>query len=246
MRTPVGQIAALYRYPVKSMAGESLESSQLGWHGLVGDRRFAFRRLGDRVGFPWLSASKLAAMVRYVPNGGTGAVDGDLPTHVRTPEGENLPIFSAELAQDVAARHGSPLEMMWLDRGIFDDAAVSVIALETVAEIGRLADLAEDVRRFRPNIAVRLLNPIPFSEDEWVGGVLSFGDESDHPRVTVTQRDLRCSMVNLDPDDASVAPQMLRVVVQKNQTYAGVYGAVARIGRLAVGQTIYLDRTDPA
>jgi hypothetical protein len=47
-------------------------------------------------------------------------------------------------------------------------------------------------------------------------------------------------MVNLDPDSARPAPVVLKAVVRANQTTAGLYGAVTRIGRLAVGQTIFL------
>jgi hypothetical protein len=64
------------------------------------------------------------------------------------------------------------MQMMRLKHGIFDEANVSVIASNTVREIGRLAGLSPDVRRFRPNIVVRLLRPAPFQEDERVGGVL--------------------------------------------------------------------------
>jgi len=71
-----------------------------------------------------------------------------------------------------------------------------------------------------------------------VGGVLSFGEGDDAPAITVTMRDVRCSMVNLDPDSGSPAPEVLKAVVRANQNHAGIYGAVTRIGRLAVGQTI--------
>ena len=52
-------------------------------------------------------------------------------------------------------------------------------------------------------------------------------------------RDVRCSMVNLDPDSASPAPEVLKAVVRANQNNAGIYCAVTRIGRLR-GQTILL------
>jgi hypothetical protein len=48
----IGHIEAIFRYPVKSMRGESLDAATLGWHGLEGDRRLAFRRLEERGGFP--------------------------------------------------------------------------------------------------------------------------------------------------------------------------------------------------
>jgi uncharacterized protein YcbX len=54
-------------------------------------------------------------------------------------------------------------------------------------------------------------------------------------------RDERCVMVNLDPDSAASAPEVLKAVVRANQNYAGIYGAVTRIGRLAVGQAVFLD-----
>jgi uncharacterized protein YcbX len=130
--------------------------------------------------------------------------------------------------------------MMQLKHGIFDDASISVIALDTVHEIARLASRNPDVRRFRPNLLVRLLRSAPFLEDEWLGGVLTFGEGDDAPAISVTKRDARCSMVNLDPDAASPAPEVLKAVVRANQNHAGVYGTVTRVGRAAVGQTIRL------
>jgi uncharacterized protein YcbX len=38
----VGEVEALFHYPVKSMRGEPLDVADLGWHGLDGDRRLAF------------------------------------------------------------------------------------------------------------------------------------------------------------------------------------------------------------
>ena len=239
MLIEVGQVEAIFRYPVKSMAGEALGVASLGWHGLDGDRRLAFRRMNDRSGMPWLTATKLPDLVRFVPlRRGDGA--DHLPTHVRTPEGEELPVFSDELAEDVGRRYGSPVQMMQLRNGIFDDAAISVIAAETMCEIGRLAGLDLDVRRFRPNVVVRLLHPRAFQEDEWLNGVLFFGEGDNAPSVAVTTRDLRCAMVNLDPDTARLSPQVMKAIVRVNQNNAGVYGTITHTGELAVGQTIFL------
>ena len=238
MSIAIGQVEAIYRYPVKSMGGERLEVAALGWHGLDGDRRLALRRMEDRGGFPWLSASMLPELLLFSPQ---RREDGELPTHVRTPDGEALPIFGEELAAEIARRHGAPVQMMHWRQGIFDEASISVIASDTVREITRLAGHDPDVRRFRPNILVRLLRPAPFQEDEWVGCVLSFGDGDDAPAVAATMRDIRCSMVNLDPDSAGSAPEMLRTVVREHENTAGIYGTVTRTGRLAIGQTVFLD-----
>ena len=238
MPIEIGHVEAIFRYPVKSMGGERLEVAKLGWHGLDGDRRLAFRRIDDRGGFPWLTASKLPDLLLFAPHRRDDGAQGDLPTHVRTTDGQEMPVFGEDLATEVGRRYGAPVQMMQLNRGIFDEASISVIAFDTVREIGRLAGRSPDVRRFRPNIVVRLLRSVPFQEDEWLGGVLSFGEGDDAPAITVTMRDVRCSMVNLDPDSASPTPEVLKAVVRANQNNAGIYGAVTRIGRLAVGQTI--------
>jgi len=240
MLVEIGHVEAIYRYPVKSMRGERLEDAALGWHGLDGDRRLAFRRMGDTSAFPWLTATRLPALLLFAPLRRENGASGDYPTHVRTPHGEEMEVFGEDLAREVGRRHGTPVQMMPLKHGIFDEATVSVIASHTVEEIGRLAGRSLDVRRFRPNVVVRSRRPIPFQEDDWVGGVLAFGDGDDAPAVAVTMRDERCAMVNFDPDTADPSPEVLKAVVRVNQNHAGIYGAVTRIGRLAVGQRAFL------
>lgn len=237
----VGEISALFRYPVKSMRGEPLDAADLGWHGLDGDRRFAFRRADDRRGVPWLTATKLPELILFSPQR-RGAGDGnEMPTHVRTPEGEELDIFGEELAADIGRRHGAAVEMMHLRHGIFDDATVSVITSTTVDDIGRLANEQPDVRRFRPNVLIAPLEPIAYQEDDWVGGVLSFGEGDDAPTIGVTERDVRCSMVNLEPDTARPSAEVFRAVVRERDRKAGVYGTVTRCGRLVVGQPVFFE-----
>jgi uncharacterized protein YcbX len=239
MTTEIGHVEAIFRYPVKSMAGERVGAANLGWHGIDGDRRLAFRRTRDRNDFPWLSASKLPDLLLFTPlRDEDGQVD--LPTHVRTPEGKELAVFGEELAAEIERRHRAPVQMMHLRGGIFDEASVSVIAAETIVKIGTLAGRALDVRRFRPNVVIRLLRPNPFEEDKWLGGVLLFGDPGEGPRVSVTMRDVRCSMVNFDPDSGRADPEVLKAIVRTHQNTSGVYGTVIRIGRLAIGQTVRL------
>jgi uncharacterized protein YcbX len=240
MTVEIGQVEAIFRYPVKSMGGERLESAKLGWHGLEGDRRLAFRRMENQSGFPWLSAGRLPDLLLFTPLRRNG--DGELPTHVRAPDGQELPVFGEDLAAEVSRRHGAPVQMMQLKHGIFDEAQISVVALDTVREIGRLAGRSADVRQFRPNVVLRCVKEIPFQEDGWVGSVLSFGDAADPPTITVTMRDIRCSMLNLDPDSATSAPEILKAVARVNGNTAGIYGTVTRIGELAVGQKVRLHR----
>jgi uncharacterized protein YcbX len=195
----------------------------------------------DRGGFPWLSATKFPELILYAPRREGAPARGSLPTHVRTPEGEELAVFGQELAAQVGRRHGSPVEMMYLDRGIFDEASISVITTATVGEVGRLAAQRPDVRRFRPNVLIASLRAIPFEEDAWVGGVLWFGDADQAAAIAITNRDERCAMVNLDPGSARPAAEMLKAIVRVRDNKAGVYGTTTRRGSLAVGQAVFFE-----
>jgi uncharacterized protein YcbX len=58
--------------------------------------------------------------------------------------------------------------------------------------------------------------------------------------VNVTLRDLRCVMINLDPDTAKQDPRIMKAAVRLNNNNAGAYANVARTGQLTVGQAVTL------
>ncbi|HET7113131.1 MAG TPA: MOSC domain-containing protein [Pyrinomonadaceae bacterium] len=218
------------------MAGELLDVARLGWHGIEGDRRLAFRRLNDRSGFPWLSASKLPQLVLYKPFG----LDGEtlLPTHVRTPDGKEYELRSDELREEISNRFGSNVELMNLKHGIFDEASISVISLGTVHHVERESGRDLDLRRFRPNVVIETNSGDAFEEDKWVGRTLLFGEGNGAAAVRVTMRDERCVMINFDPDTAERDAEVMKTVVRLNENCAGVYSTVVRVGELRVGQVV--------
>src|SRR3974390_3462262 len=100
MLIEIGHVEAIFRYPVKSMAGERLEAAHLGWYGLEGDRRLALRRMDNRSGIPWLTASTFPDLLLFVPQRSSNGAAGDLPTPIRPPDGKEVPVFSADLARE--------------------------------------------------------------------------------------------------------------------------------------------------
>jgi uncharacterized protein YcbX len=240
MTIHLGHIHQLVRYPVKSMAGVATDSAFLGWHGLQGDRRFAFRRLDDKSGFPWLTASRLPELLLYQPIGLAENSEEPTPTHVRTPEGIDLALRSAELQNSVAEKFGSAVELMKLKHGIFDEASVSVINLATISAIGREVGDDLDIRRFRANIVIATDATEAFQEDDWIGSRLVFGDNGAGPMLNVAMSDPRCVMINLDPDTAKQDPRIMKAAVRLNNNNAGAYTNVVRTGQLVVGQPVSL------
>jgi uncharacterized protein YcbX len=85
----VGRVAGLWRCPVKSMPGESLNEADVSWHGFAGDRRWAFIR-NDVVqsGFPWLTLRECGRMWHYRPSHADPTQPDKSRTIVRTPSGE--------------------------------------------------------------------------------------------------------------------------------------------------------------
>lgn len=236
----LGQVLELTRYPIKSMAGIAMQSATLGWHGFNGDRRYAFRRLGCDSDFPWLSATRFPGLLLYHPFSLDETGTESLPTHVRTPAGKELELRSAEFRSEITQSCGLDVELMQLKHGIFDEAPVSVISSATIASIGRIAGLDLDRRRFRANIVVEPHNADAFLEDGWVGGTLVFGERETGAAVRVTMRDVRCMMINLDPDTARQEGRVMKTVVQLNANTAGVYGTVLQPGTIHVGQAVSL------
>jgi hypothetical protein len=62
---------------------------------------------------------------------------------------------------------------------------------------------------------------------------------NDAAAIGITNRDERCSMVNVDPDSARPVAEVLRAVVRVRDNKAGVHGTVTRRGRLMAGQPVF-------
>ena len=236
----VARVVALYRYPVKSMRGEEIARARLYWHGIEGDRRFAFVREDARSGFPWLTARQIPRLVCYTPSLADPNRPRESAVTVRTPEGILWPIESEELLQELSAayRGAGPISLMHLSRGAVDAANISLIGAASVAAIGTLAGLPVEPRRFRQNIVVETLDGEPFSEERWVGHTLLFGDRPDAPLVRMQPQDVRCMMINLNPETGQQDPAVLRTVVHARDECAGIYGTVVRIGDIQVGDVV--------
>lgn len=233
--TPIGRVVALWRYPVKSMAAESLGAVEIGWHGVAGDRRWAFVRGGmERSGFPWLTIRERPDMRHYRPWFVEPDEPDTSPTRVRTPAGSELDIVDPALAAEL----GHDARVIRQGRGVFDTFPLSLITTQTVADLGATIGTDLDVQRFRPNLVVEAASPGAFPEDAWVGAVLRIGDAT----MRVDKRDKRCVVVNVDPATAERDPSTLRAIAKTREGCLGVYGSTVQPGRVAIGDSVYLDR----
>jgi uncharacterized protein YcbX len=230
----VGHLAALWRYPVKSMAAEALEHAEVSWQGVPGDRRWAFIRNGKvSSGFPWLTIRERPDLWHYCPS----FVQPELPdksrTIVVTPAGRELDVVSPALAAELGDRVG----VIRSERGFFDTMPLSVLTTQTVAALSTMVGATLEARRFRPSLLIDSSSAAPFREDAWVGRVLRIGAL----RMRIDKRDQRCVVVNVDPVTARRSPAVLRAIARDRDACLGVYGSTVQPGRVAVGDPVVLE-----
>src|SRR4051794_36176618 len=116
---PVGIIKELCLYPVKSMGGHAVDEAFLNWHGLDGDRKFAFVQTGNTSNFPWLTAREVPRMLHYKPYFIEPANHARSAICVMTPDGEELPLESQGLMDSLAAHYPGKFHLLHLNIGVF-------------------------------------------------------------------------------------------------------------------------------
>ncbi len=230
----VGTVQELRRYPVKSMAAESLHSSVVSWHGLAGDRRWAFIRPDmERSGFPWLTIREKPDLWRYEPHFLDPNDVERSKTMIRTPDGADLEVADPELAR----RLGEGVRVIKQNGGVFDTFALSLLTIQSVQGLSGLVGQSLGPLRFRPNILINGSESDSFPEDGWVGASLRIGKL----RCRIDVRDKRCVMVNVDPTDGASNPGVLRAIASERNARFGVYGSTVEPGEVSVGDPVFLE-----
>ncbi|MEM8681973.1 MAG: MOSC N-terminal beta barrel domain-containing protein [Pseudomonadota bacterium] len=231
----VGRVVGLWRYPVKSMGPEVLTEAEVGWHGLAGDRRWAFVQ-DDKVrsGFPWLTLRECPNMNQYVPSFANQGKPDTSPTLVRTPSGEVFDVTDPALAAQLSQARARIIRQ---SRGVFDTFPLSLITTQTIARLSEIVGDELAVQRFRPNILVEASDDSPFPEDAWVGRVLRLGSV----RMRVDKRDGRCVVITIDPETSKRSPSILRAVKDERQGCLGVYGTTVEPGSIAMSDAVLIE-----
>jgi uncharacterized protein len=221
----VGTVAEIWRYPVKSMAGERLDSCHVTQAGLDGDRRWALvDGTVNRVG-KLLTNTQEARLMAYRARLAGDGVDVSLP-------GGNNRRLDDQLVAELAREVSRPLTLRDAAGVNFDDSPVLIVNLATVAVFALAADMAVDHRRFRGNVYIDGIEPE--EEVHWIGRRIHAGAAE----FEVVKRCERCVVITRDPDTTVASPALLRVLTETSETFMGVYCRVVRPGAVTVGDLI--------
>jgi MOSC domain-containing protein len=217
-------VTEVWRYPVKSMAGEKLESCMVTDRGLEGDRRWAMiDRTPNRDG-KWFNIKQHAPLMTYRAR----YVEGNL--QVLDPWGSDVGLQGA--FDRILEESQRPVELRELPGENFDDSQVLIVNLASVQAFALEAGMPLDPRRFRANLYVEGLEPE--EELRWLGRTIRAGEAE----LEVTSRCERCKVITMDPDTTEQIPELLRLLVERHDERMGMYCRVARPGRVAVGDYV--------
>jgi uncharacterized protein YcbX len=210
-------VAEIWRYPVKSMAGEPLPAALLTPAGIEGDRVIQVRN----------------AQVRTV----TSRTHPRLLGHRATLNGQGSPLVDGrpwndpEVLAEVRQIAGPGAQL------VRDDSLERFDVLPLlVATDGAIAEFGQDGRRLRPNIVVGGVNGL--DERTWPGGRLFIGNTE----IAVEDLRGRCIMTTFDPDSLAHDPNVLRDIVRRFGGKLALNCAVVRGGEIKVGQDVFFTK----
>jgi uncharacterized protein YcbX len=208
-------VKEIWRYPVKSMAGESLDAADITEHGIAGDRIIQVRNGSGRISTARTRPGLLRHRAMLTEN-------GDVLVDERLWNTE-------QVARDVAEAAGEGTRLVRSDAEDRFDILPLLVTTDGMFDAVRY-----DRRRFRPNLVIGGVDGL--SERQWEGGKLQIG------KAVIGMDDLRgrCIMTTFDPDTGKQNLSVLRRVQKEFDGVLGLNSYVVTSGRISVGDPVEL------
>lgn len=207
-------VGALWRYPVKTLAGEQLDTADVTINGITGDRVVHVR--GPEGVRTSRRHHNLLGLHATLGPDGEPLVDGQ-------------PWTSPEILERVRAAAGPDATLASYDGPERFDVLPLLVATD-----GAVAAFGRDVRRLRPNIVIDGVEGM--DETTWPGAELHIGDTI----IALDSRRGRCPMTTVDPDTLDVDRSVLKDIIARFEGKLALNAAVLRPGTIRVGDPVQL------
>jgi uncharacterized protein YcbX len=238
--TASGTVLELRRFPVKSLAGEPADALRIDARGAGGDRAQALTGIfgGARRQLTVRQVPRMLAWSAAYPEAPGVDLDPDDPPLplLTAPDGRTFrwddPALPGALRDDL----GRPVTLV-RDLALMPDLPDSLLVTVEASRAALEAELGRpiDLRRFRPNLHLRLDAPA-FAEEGWAGRRVRVGDaelELLHPCE-------RCAIPTRDPDTTEKWPDLLRWLAAKHDTLFGINARAVRPATVRVGDAVVI------
>lgn len=212
------KVAAIWRYPVKSMAGERVDSIPIDVNGLMGDRVV---QVYDRHG-RLVTARKYPGLLRLKATIG--------------PDGEPLVDGSRWDSSEAADRVAAAVEPGARLQRSDGPKRFDILPL-LVCTDGAVRLFKRDVRRLRPNLVVEGVGES--AERAWPGALLHLP----HAEIRLADLRARCVMTTYDPDTIEQDHDVLRDIVRRFGGRLCLNASVIRMGRVREGDSVEIETT---
>jgi uncharacterized protein len=229
-----GRVLELWRYPVKSLAGERLAVVGIDARGVVGDRLWSVRDADGKFG-----SGKTTRRFRRMDGLlelAAASVDG-VPV-MTFPDGRRFRADDEDVAAALSAHVGRAVSLEQETAvSHFDEGPLHLITEASRAAVGSALGRQVDVRRFRPNLVIETEADAGLPEDGWVGAHVAVGDS-----VVLSIRGgmTRCVMVDLPQVGLRREDGVLRAISGLNDSRLGVVADVVRGGVVREGDAVRL------
>ena len=229
----IGTVKQIWRYPVKSMAGEQLESSTIGLRGIPGDRSWVLK---DEATGKFTTGGKHPLLMQCTARYREAPSNGFVPhVDMRFPDGFEAGSDLPDINARSTALLGKPVLLSASALGDQFDAfpihVLTTASLEVMSRWNRKADW--DVRRFRPNIFVETEPGIEgFVEFGW--RTLRVGDVELKCEMPAE----RCAMTTHAQAKLAKDPSVLRSIVEAADQNLGIYASVIKAGEVHIGDQV--------
>jgi uncharacterized protein YcbX len=239
MDRSLGTVAALWRWPVKSMAGERLRAVRVDGRGAGGDRTHAVFHQHKGVHKPLTAreAPRLLAWHAAYPFNQDGGLDPRDPPRaiVAAPDGHRYVWGDPRLRTALEDDLGRSVDLVRDVSGIQDlERTVLLTTAASLEALGGELDGPIDIRRFRPNIHLQL-DAEPWAELGWEGRELVFAGGV---RIRLLHPCERCAIPTRHPETQEKWPGLLRHLTAHHDMNFGINGRVLAAGRIEIGEAV--------
>lgn len=240
--TRIGEVAGLWRYPVRSLQGEKLDVLNIGLGGVIGDRRYAVAdpEIEEIVSSAQGKRRWRGLVTMRARYDGAPGEETTPPAVIETEEGATLRSDAPDVDRRLSDLVGRPARLV-REGSMKAPYSYAPLHLLTTASLNAFTAHYPTSRfapkRFRPNILLDTGEQQGFIENGWIGRVLAIGESL---RLVIKEHCKRCVMTTLAQGDLPQDPAVLQVVNETNNAHAGVYAEVTKPGVVKQGDAIVL------